>query len=341
MNSTMKILIYSAKDFEIPFLEKENDDQFRIKYIPERLTIKTARLALGFDVVSIFSADDGSVSVLERLKDFGVNYITLRSAGYDNINLKAATRLGIHVANAAGYSPHAIAEHAIMLLLALNRKVLKSNQQINAYNFSLTNLVGFDLNKKTIGIIGTGRIGKVIAKIMNGFGCDILANDSIEDIDLSHKYDVRYTSLQSLIRQSDIIFLSTPLTTETHYLINNETISYMKRNVILINIARGGVVCTKDIIKALALKKIAAYGTDVYENENGIFFYDHSKNKPNDPVLQQLMTLPNTLVTPHQAFATKEALTNIAKTTFDNIRCWYNKTTPKNELTPVVKGVNV
>ncbi len=329
----MKILIYSAKDFEIPFLEIANKEVHQIKYIPERLTAKTAAQALGFDVISISTADDGSSSVLERLKDFGINYITLRSTGYDNVNLVKAKKIGIKVANAAGYSPHAIAEHAVTLLLALNRKLILSNQQVTSYNFSLSNLVGFDLNKKTVGIIGTGRIGKVIARIMQGFGCKIIVNDIYEDRKLTEDYGASYTDLENLCKRSDIIFLSTPLNTQTHHMINKDVIQYMKRDVLLINVARGAVVNTKDIVQAIELKRIAGYGTDVYEHENGIFFYNYSKNKPQDDLLQRLIDHPNVLLTPHQAFATKEALTNIAETTFYNINCWQQQETGKNELT--------
>lgn len=329
----MKVLIYSAKDFEIPFLEKENSDQFQVKYTPERLTVETAQLALGFDVVSIFSADDGSSKVLEQLKDFGIGYIALRSTGYDNVNLNKANKLGIRVANAPGYSPYAIAEHAITLLQTLNRKILVANQQVNQYNFSLSNLVGFDLNNKTVGIVGTGRIGKVIAKIVHGFGCNIIATDVCKDQSLMNEYDVTYMDLMQLTKQSDIIFLSIPLTSETHHLIDTSIIAHMKPGVILINIARGSVVNTKDVIQALKLGRIAAYGADVYEEESGVFFYDRSKDKPKDEVLQELINLPNVLLTPHQAFATNEALTNIAKTTLDSVRSWSLEEPAKNELT--------
>ncbi len=329
----MKILIYSAKDFEIPFLEIANKEVHQIKYIPERLTAKTAAQALGFDVISISSADDGSSSVLERLKDFGINYITLRSTGYDNVNLVKAKKIGIKVANAAGYSPHAIAEHAVTLLLALNRKLILSNQQVTSYNFSLSNLVGFDLNKKTVGIIGAGRIGKVIARIMQGFGCKIIVNDIYEDHKLTEDYDASYTDLENLCKRSDIIFLSIPLNTQTHHMINKDVIQHMKRDVLLINVARGAVVNTKDIMQAIELKRITGYGTDVYEHENGIFFYNYSKNKLQDNLLQRLINHPNVLLTPHQAFATKEALTNIAETTFYNINCWEQQEIGENELT--------
>lgn len=329
----MKILIYSTKDFEIPFLEKANSDVYHIKYISERLTSKTAILALGFDAISIFSADDASSKVLELLYDFGVKYITLRSAGYDNIHIKTAKKLGIKVAHTPEYSPNAIAEHAVALLLALNRKLIISQQQVTHYNFSLSNLVGFDLKNKTVGIIGTGRIGKVIAKIMNGFGCKIIAHDINEDQGFTKQYDIEYLTLSDLCKQSDIIMLSVPLNSETHYMIDADLIQLMKREVYIINIARGAVVNTSEIVEALKWNRIAAYGSDVYEYEDNVFFYDRSETKPNDKLLQQLIDLPNVLITPHQAFATKEALTNIAETTFYNITCWQQNKTPDNELT--------
>ncbi len=329
----MKVLIYSTKDFEVPFLEIANNEIHQIKYVPERLTDKTAVMALGFDVISIFSADDASSSVLEKLKDFGVKHIALRSTGYDNINLVKAKKLGIKVANAAGYSPNAIAEHAIALLLALNRKLMLSHKQVHEYNFSLSELVGFDLYQKTIGVIGMGSIGKVIVQIMKGFGCNLVAHDPYEEVTMIEKYGVEYMSLREVYQESDVIFLSAPLNSQTHHLIDMEAIAQMKKNTILINVARGAIVHTKDLIQALQTKMIMAYGADVYEFENGLFFYDHSKNKPEDEYLQALLKLPNTLITPHQAFATKEALSNIAETTFYNINCWEQGKTPSNELT--------
>lgn len=334
----MKILIYSAKDFEIPFLEKANNEVHQVKYIPERLTSKTAMLAMGFDAISIFSADIASSQVLERLKGFGINYIALRSTGHDNVNLATAKKLGIKVANAAGYSPNAIAEHAVSLLLALNRKLIRANEQVHKYNFSLSNLVGFDLHKKTIGIVGVGRIGKTIAKIMHGFGCGILANDLYKDEETEKKYQISYTDLEYLCKESDVIFLSMPLNSNTHHLIDTNYIQHMKKEVILINIARGAVVNTRDVLHALESNKISGYGTDVYENESGIFFYDHSKNKPEDELLKRLIEQPNALLTPHQAFATKEALMTIAETTFYNVDCWQQNIPGKNELTLELVG---
>ncbi len=329
----MKVLIYSAKDFEIPFLEKANQDQFQIKYTPERLTLKTATKAMGFDAISIFSSDDGSSQVLERLKDFGIKYITMRSTGYDHVNLKIADTLGIHVANAPDYSPEAIAEHAIALLLGLQRKVCIADNQVKNYNFALDNLVGSNISQKNIGIIGTGKIGSVITRIMHGFNSKIWAYDRYTDSTLIEAYNVFYTTLEDLCRQSDIIFLSIPLNNSTHHLIDQKLLNEMKSHCTLINIARGAVVNTKDVISALEHKKIASYGADVYEGEKGVFFYNHSKDKVEDEVLKKLIELPNVLLTPHQAFATTEALTNIAETTFFTIRCWAKQITPDNELT--------
>ncbi|GAA4112387.1 2-hydroxyacid dehydrogenase [Aquimarina addita] len=318
----MKILIYSAKDFEIPFLEKANSDRYAVKYCTDRLTAKTAMMAIGFNAICIFSADEGSSKVLELLWDFGVRYIVLRSTGYDNIHLRTAEKLGFKVANAPDYSPNAIAEHAVTLIQTVNRKIIKANSQVHNYNFLLDDLIGFDLFKKKVGVIGTGKIGKLIVKIMYGFGCAILVNDIKEDRFLSEKYNAQYVSLEKLYAESDIIVIAAPLNTQTHHLINATAINFMKKEVIVVNIARGAIVKTEDIITALERKRIGAYATDVYEYENGLFFYDQSKNKRVDELLIKLINLPNTLITPHQAFATQEALTNIARTTFNTFQNW-------------------
>ncbi len=327
-----KVLVYSAKNFEIPFLDNANKEEFDITYTQERLTSKTAMLSVGFENISIFSADDASPVVLQKLRDFGVKYITLRSAGYDNVNLKIAKKLKFKVANAPGYSPNAIAEHAIALMLALNRKLILANKQIEAHNFSLENLVGFNVHKKTAGIIGTGKIGGVLVKILHGFGCNILANDLKKDPKLETSFNIQYTTLKKVCMQADLLFVCVPLTSETHYLIHKELIDVMKPKALLVNIARGAIVNTIDILEGLNAKKIGGYATDVYENESGIFFYDHSKDKINDKLLQEVIDHSKIVLTPHQAFVTEDALTKIAETTFYNIRCWKQNTTPINEL---------
>lgn len=329
----MKTLIYSAKDFEIPFLDDANNDLHTLKYAPERLTTHTAMMALGFEAISIFSADDASPIVLQKLKDFGVEYITLRSAGHDNINLRTAKRLGFKVANAPDYSPHAVAEHAIALLLALNRKITLSRKQTQQYDFTLTNLVGFDLVGKTVGVVGVGRIGSVIVKILNGFGCNILATDPTEDSYLQAQYGVTYCSIDQLCSQSDVVILSMPLTPDTHQLINSSKLEFMHKNALLINVARGGVVATQDVLEFVVRKRIGGYAADVYDRESGIFFYDRSTAIPEDKTLDKMLTHDRILLTPHQAFATREAIRNIATTTVGNLTSWQKGINPKTELT--------
>ncbi|WP_245737181.1 2-hydroxyacid dehydrogenase [Maribacter orientalis] len=331
-NNNMKLLVYSAKDFEIPFLKSANNNRNEVTYTKNALDSETALQATGYNAISIFSGDDASSIVLEKLWDFGVRYITLRSSGYNNLHIKTAKRFGFHVANASDYSPHAIAEHATALLLALNRKIVLANTQVHKYNFLQDGLLGFNLHGKTVGIIGTGRIGSIMAKIMHGFGCKILAYDQAPDYDLIELCNVTYTPLNELCEESDIISLHIPMNYENYYFINKEKLSLMKKSTILINTSRGELVDTKALIEALEAKNIAGYATDVYEKEKGIFFKDHSKNGIKDERLKKLLSLTNVLLTPHQAFITKEALTNIAEITFDNLDSWSQGHISKNEL---------
>jgi len=329
----MKTLVYSSKDFEIPYLENANNRKHQLTFIREALSSKTAEKAIGYDAISIFSADEACFITIEKLKDFGVKFIVLRSVGHDNINLRAASRLNIKVANVPAYSPYAIAEHAVALLLALNRKLIESNRRAHDYNFNLNNLVGFDLNNKTVGIIGTGRIGAVMSKIMHGFGCKLLGYDLKEDSTLIDRYHMSYTTLKELCEQADIISLHVPLNSETHQLINEDLIFEMKNGVIIINTARGSVLNTEHVIKGLKSRKIGALGIDVYENEQGVFFKDRSQEIPNDDILIKLNAFPNVLITGHHAFLTEEALTNIAETTIYNLDCWDSGKETENELT--------
>ncbi|MCA0154243.1 2-hydroxyacid dehydrogenase [Winogradskyella vincentii] len=329
----MKVLIYSAKAFEIPFLEKANRNKHQIKFIEDRLNSKTAVKAVGYDAVSIFSADEACFLTIEKLKEFGIKYIALRSVGYDNVNLNAASRLGIKVANVPDYSPFAISEHAVSLILTLNRKIVESNERVKRYNFNLDGLVGVDLNGKTIGIIGTGRIGSVMAKIMNGFGCKLLGYDLSEDQNLIEKYQLEYTSLTNLCERSDIITIHVPLNSDTHYLLNEDLLSLMKSNVIIINTARGAIIKTEDVIDALKNNNIGALGIDVYENERGVFFKDRSQEVPDELMLMQLNAYPNVLITGHHAYLTHEALTRIAEMTFYNLNQWEKGIVSENELT--------
>lgn len=328
----MKLLVYSAKEFEVPFINGANDGRHRITYAIDALDTETAIQAVGFQAISIFSGDDASSVVLEKLWDLGVRYITIRSAGFNNIHIKPAYQLGFKIANAPNYSSHAIAEHAVGILLALNRKLILADRQVHYYNFLQNNLMGFDLYGKTVGIVGTGNIGSVMAKIMNGFGCKILAHDLEPDINLVEFCNVQYTDLEDLCRRSDIITLHIPLSYENHTLINKKRIGWMKKDVILINTSRGALVDHNALIQALEEKQIGAYGTDVYEKEKGVFFRDNSDDGIKDEKLKRLLSFPNVLLTPHQAYVTHEALENLAKITLQNINHWEEGKACKNEL---------
>jgi D-lactate dehydrogenase len=329
----MEVLFYSSKDFEIPYIRAAVPLNMEVKFIKDILSPKTFELAQGFEAISIFTADDASAEVIEGLKKIGVKYIAVRAAGYDNVDIQAANAAGIRVANVSDYSPNAVAEHAVALMLALNRKLMKANEQVHMHNFTLDQLVGFDLHRKKVGIIGTGRIGSTVAKILHGFGCTLIAYDVNRNQSLEHKYNVFYTGLNTLCSMCDIITIHLPLTEQTRYLVNEKLISQMKRGVMLINTSRGGVVNTKDVLNALPIGHIGYFGMDVYEYEKGLFFYDHSGETISDNNLLKLMDYSNVLITPHQAFATEEALTNIAATIFKNLACWQNGERTTYEIT--------
>ena len=329
----MKVLFYSAKSFEKRYFIKANHTHLDISFTEYPLSLHTAYLSKGFDCISVFTADDVSEKVLELLYLEGVKFIAVRAAGYDNVNLRKASELGIHVANVPEYSPWSIAEHTAAMVLALNRKIVLADKQVHTQNFSLDNLVSFDLHNKTVGIIGTGRIGKISAKIMHGFGCQLLGFDISPSAELESNYAFKYCTLQELCLTSDIILIHTPLNTSTKYLLDKKMFSIMKRGVMIVNTARGAVVNTADLLAYLQNGTIGYYGMDVYENEKGIFFADLTGKHIEDPDLVKLLSMKNVLVTPHQAFATYEALTNIADTTFYNILEWKEGLTPDNELT--------
>ncbi|WP_350285325.1 NAD(P)-dependent oxidoreductase [uncultured Croceitalea sp.] len=328
----MKLLVYSAKEFEKVPLTAANDNKHKLKFVREALDSTTAVLAAGYDAVSIFSGDDASLVVLEILKELGVKYITLRSAGYNNVSLKSAKRIGLKVANAPDYSPHAIAEHAIALLLALNRNLIQANKQVNQYNFLLDELMGTNLNEKKVGVVGTGRIGSILVKLFHAFGCEILANDLKTNHYLESEYGVEYTDLNTLCTKADIISINVPLTYETHHLFNESLFNNMKKGTILVNTARGSIVNTMALLAALKDGTLRGYATDVYETEKGVFFRDNGKTGITDMALQELLASPNVLLTPHQAFMTKEAIKNIAEITIYNIDCWQEDRGCRNEL---------
>ncbi|MDC6351939.1 2-hydroxyacid dehydrogenase [Zeaxanthinibacter sp. PT1] len=328
----MKLLVFSAKEFEKPFLYKANQDRITMHFTEMSLDTRTAQKAVGYDAISIFSGDDASQLVLEKLHDLGVKYIAIRSAGYNNIHLKAAKRIGLKVANVPDYSPHAIAEHATAILLALVRKIVRADRQLHQDYFLLDDLMGFNLHGKTIGILGTGRIGTVMAKIMKGFGCEVLATDPLPDNNMVELGLVKYVEINDLFTASDVISIHIPLTYENYYFIDEEKLSWMKPSAILVNTARGAVVQTNALIEALEKGQIAGYATDVYEKERGLFFRDHSGNGISDERFKKLRNLPNVLITPHQAFVTQEAIENIAEMTIENLWAWDQNLPCKNEL---------
>jgi D-lactate dehydrogenase len=331
----MKILFYSSKGFELPFLKAAASIDIKVDFIKDALSKKTVSLAKGYDAISIFTADDGSADVIKSLKDQGVRFIAIRAAGYDNVDIVAANEAEVHVANVPNYSPNAIAEHAVAMMLALNRKLIRSNEQVHNQNFSLDNLVGFDMKKKKVGIIGTGRIGSIVARILHGFDCILFAYDVNRNQELENKYNVIYTGLNTIFSLCDIVTIHVPLNDQTRYMVNKKLIDNMKRGAMLINTSRGGVLNTRDLLDALPTGHIGYFGMDVYEYEKGVFFHDRSGESLYDPTLQKLMTYSNVLITPHQAFATKEALANIADTTFQNLAAWKNGNRVENEITSI------
>jgi D-lactate dehydrogenase len=328
----MKTTVFSTHKFEEPHLVAANRGKHELNLLEVRLTEITVSLAQGADAVSLFTSDDASVEVLDKLSAFGIKYIALRTAGYNNVNTKKAAELGIKVSRVPAYSPYAIAEHTVALILALNRKLIRSHNRVRDMNFSLNGLTGFDMNGKTVGVMGTGKIGAILVKILHGFGCKILTFDTSEDETLVEKYGVCYTNCKTLCSESDIISLHVPLTPSSKHLINAKHISLMKPGVMLINTSRGGLVDTKAVIQGLKSGKVGYFGMDVYEEEEGLFFEDHSDEILQDDVIARLMTFNNVLITSHQAFLTDTALTNIADTTIYNLDCFEKQIDSGNEV---------
>lgn len=329
----MKIIVFDTHGFERDLLKKTLEKNHDVHFVELRLSQNTVELARGYDAVVVFIHDDLSKIVLEQLKKQNINFIVTRSAGFNHINLETAKKLKIRVANVPKYSPYAVAEHAVTLMLALNRKIIRSHHRLMDLNFSLNGLVGFDMHEKTVGIIGMGKIGEVVARILCGFGCKVLAYDVLRDDDMVQKCCVNYVDLQTIYKNSDIITLHIPLKPETKYIIDKKSLSEMKKGVMLINTSRGGLIHTKAVIDFLKSGHVGYLGLDVYEEEEELFFKDHSDDILQDDVIARLMTFPNVLITSHQAFLTKEALDNIVTTTLHNITCFEENTPCENDLT--------
>ncbi|UFH35242.1 2-hydroxyacid dehydrogenase [Flavobacterium acetivorans] len=328
----MKILVYSTHDYDKFFLEKATHGKLELVYTDLQLNENTINLAKGFDAISLFTSDYATASILEKLYTYGIKYIALRSAGYDNIDLKKARSLGIKVANIPDYSPYAVAEHAVALLMALNRKIILGQKLMQMGDYRLDNLIGFDLHGKTVGIVGTGKIGSAFAKIMHGFGCKLLACDPKENKKLIQETNITYTTIEELCQNSDVISIHCPLNPETKFMLNGSLFKLMKKGVFFINTARGMIVNTEDLIEALNTGTVAAAGLDVYEKEKTIFFHNLINKKIEDNIFTILRSHPHVLITGHQGFLTNEALQGIAVSTIANLNAWAYNGISVNEL---------
>lgn len=331
----MKMIMFDTHSFERDYFCKANEEfGHEITFYEGRLSEKSAPLAAGHDCVCAFVNDCLNGDVLRSLKKSGVKLIALRSAGFNHVDLEVAKELGLKVVRVPEYSPYSVAEHSMALLLTLNRKIHKAYNRVREGNFSLNGLVGFDLHGKTIGVIGTGKIGKVFCHIALGFGCKVLAFDLSQDEELKTNKNFQYTSLDEVFKTSDVISLHVPLNPQTRHIINQDSLKKMKDGVILINTSRGALVDTKALIAELKSNKLGGAGLDVYEEEANFFFQDFSDQVLSDDQLIRLMTFPNVILTSHQGFLTKEAIGNIAETTLANIADFENNRALKNEVIP-------
>ncbi len=330
--ASKKIAFFDAKPYDQNAFDAANENfNFDLRYYEYHLNPETAVLAKNADAVCAFVNDDISRETIAVLDKNDINLIALRSAGYNNVDLEAAYQT-IHVVRVPAYSPYAVAEHTMALILSLNRKIHRAYYRIRDNNFSINGLLGFDLHGKTAGVIGTGKIGKVLIKILKGFDIQVLAYDIYPDEDYAREMDYEYVDLDTLYAKSDIISLNTPLTKETYHMINSESIDKMKPEVMLINTGRGHLIDTVALIEGLKEKKVGSAGLDVYEEESKYFFEDFSSQIIGDDVLARLMNFSNVLITSHQGFFTQEALHNIAETTLENAQEFFNDKPLTNEI---------
>lgn len=321
----MKVAIFSTKHYDRQFLDEANaGTPHQFTYFEPRLTRETAALAKGFDAACVFVNDILDAEVLRKLADGGVRLVALRCAGFNNVDLEAARALKIPVARVPAYSPHAVAEHTVALMLALNRKTHRAFSRVREGNFSLEGLLGFDMNGRTVGIIGTGKIGFFVAQIMKGFGCRVVAHDIFPN-DECKKLGVEYMAVHRLLACADIVTLHCPLTPDTRHMIDQKAVGLMKDGVMLINTGRGALVDARALVQGLKSGKIGHLGLDVYEEEAGLFFENLSDQVIQDDVFTRLLTFPNVIITGHQAFFTREAMRNIAETTLGNLTAFERK----------------
>lgn len=328
----MKVAVFSTKPYDRQFLASANaNHQHELVYYEVRLNRETVKVAAGYETICVFVNDVLDAQVIKTLAEHGTKLIALRCAGFNNVDLIAAADAGITVVRVPAYSPYAVAEHTVTMMLSLNRRVYRAYNRVRESNFSLDGLLGFDLNGRAIGLIGTGQIGMVVARVMRGFGCRVLAADPYPNEAIA-ALGVEYTDLNTLFTESDIISLHCPLTPETHHIVNAETLTQMKDGVMIVNTSRGALVDSLAMIEGLKSGKVGYLGMDVYEEEADLFFEDLSGKILQDDVLARLMTFPNVLITSHQAFFTRDALQNIADTTLDNISFFFNDGSTPNAV---------
>lgn len=327
-----QIIMFDSKIYDETYFRKANESYgFSIKYLQNRLTPDTAQLAEGTDAVCAFVNDTINADVIEYLDKTGVKLIAMRCAGYNNVDLKAVYGK-IHVVRVPAYSPRAVAEHAVALMMSLNRKTHRAYYRVRDNNFAIHGFIGFDMFGKTAGVVGTGKIGRAVIDILSGFGMKILAYDPFPYKEYERMAGVRYTDLDTLYVVSDIITLHCPLSPENIHMINSDSIGKMKNGVMIINTGRGKLINTKDLIGGLKTGKIGSAGLDVYEEETEYFFEDYSSSTITDDILARLLTFPNVLITSHQGFFTDEALTAIANTTLDNVKAYFEENMLPNEI---------
>lgn len=332
----MRIALYSAKRYDREFFELANQAfNHQLEFFDIGLSPRTVRLAHEADAICAFVNDDIKAATLEAMAESGIKLLLMRCAGFNNVDLDAAKRLGITIARVPAYSPEAVAEHAVALMLTLNRRIHKAYQRTRDANFSLDGLIGFNMFGKTAGVVGTGRIGLATARILKGFGCKLLAFDPYPS-DQAKALEMTYVDLDTLLGQSDIVTLHCPLTPENNYLINSESLAKMKPGAMLINTSRGMLVDSKAAIEALKSGQLSALGLDVYDNEQHLFFEDLSNEVIKDDVFRRLSACHNVIFTGHQAFLTREALTSIAQTTLGNAAAFAKGEQSGNEVTAVI-----
>lgn len=321
MENAVTIAFYDSKPYDREYFARHNaTGGMDLRFHEFRLDASNAGSAEGARAVCVFVNDVVDAACLKNLAKLGVGLVALRCAGFNNVDADAARSLGIRVVRVPAYSPHAVAEHTLALLLALNRKIHRAYNRVREMNFSLGGLVGFDLHGKTVGIVGTGKIGRIAAEIFRGFGCRVVAHDPYRNDEWAACHSVEYVELNALLERSDVVSLHLPLTPRAHHLINAESIGRMKRGAYLVNTSRGKLVDSAAVIDALKSGRLGGVALDVYEEEEGVFFEDHSHAGLKDDVLSRLLTFPNVLITAHQAFLTDDALSAIASVTLDSVR---------------------